>query len=301
MQIMRDIPLTYFYNWSPNPDKNTTAAMAEFAANGAENIMICDDWACRLLTDPALWSKIYYNAMQCGVKLFEIHAPFGECYDFNTRLEYRRQAMIDEHIRLMQFAADVGCKTYVIHIGAWDCVCDHSVTLESMRSRSLAAVEKLVAAAEKYKIVLAVENSFEMSNSPDEVLYILNRFNSPYIGCCFDVGHANFMAPSPDGKPKNYTEHMLKRSWRGNLVQEPDALDKLLPHIVTTHLHDNNGVSDSHSLPGNGTVNWQEVMKKLNSAPRLLTHQSEVSPFTQNQPLSIRKLCETMSELVKIC
>ena len=252
--------------------------------------------AARFLTDPRFFGTLDRIARGAGVKLFEIHAPFGECWDLNCSVQARRDTMLQDHIRVMRYAAEIGCKTYVIHVGAWDCIFRLEVSLERMRELALASLEVLLPEAEKLGIILAVENSFEMSNSTDEVLGLITRFDSPFIGCCFDAGHANFMAPARDGKPKVYPRYMLEQSWRGNLIQEPAALDKLLPHIVTCHLHDNNGLGDDHQLPGNGTTNWEEVMPKLLKAPRLVSCKSEVAHFKHHIPIKV--LCETMNRLV---
>ena len=157
-------------------------------------------------------------------------------------------------------------------------------------------IKAVLPEAEKAGIILAVENSFEMSNATDEVLWLLKHFDSPFIGCCLDTGHANYMAPSPDGKPKAYSAAQVNLAWRGNLIQEPAALEKLLPHIVTCHIHDNNGLGDEHALPGRGTINWNEVMPKLLSAPRLVSCQSEVGFIRDLIPVKL--LCETMEKLV---
>ena len=293
---MNKIPLTYFPGGAIVTDEWLPIVFAEFAANGAENMVINELMAARFLTDPRFFGTLDRIARGAGVKLFEIHAPFGECWDLNCSVQARRDTMLQDHIRVMRYAAEIGCKTYVIHVGAWDCIFRLEVSLERMRELALASLEVLLPEAEKLGIILAVENSFEMSNSTDEVLGLITRFDSPFIGCCFDAGHANFMAPARDGKPKVYPKYMLEQSWRGNLIQEPAALEKLLPHIVTCHLHDNNGLGDDHQLPGNGTTNWEEVMPKLLKAPRLVSCQSEVAHFKHHIPIKV--LCETMNRLV---
>ena len=69
----------------------------------------------------------------------------------------------------------------------------------------------------------------------------------------------------------------------------------MLPWIVNCHLHDNDAASDQHLLPGKGTVDWNVLVPKLLSAPRLACIQSEVIPLRVQQP--IRPLCEKFAEL----
>ena len=277
------------------PDQLFGNLLCEFAANGAGAVAINEWMAARLLDERRYYTSLE-NMAKGTIKLFEIHAPFGECWDLNCSVISRREQMIAEHIRCMNYAAEMGCKTYVIHVGAWDCIFRPEISLERMRELALDALEKLLPAAEKTGIVLAVENSFEMSNAPDEVLWLLNHFDSPFLGCCFDVGHANYMAPAADGKPKAYSVHQVDKAWRGNLIQEPAAFEKLCPHIVTCHIHDNKGLGDDHALPGNGTVDWGKLMPELLKAPRLISCQSEVAALRDK--ISVKELCGTMNRLV---
>lgn len=293
---MSKIPLSYFTGGRIIPDELRPFIFREFAANGAENVVIDEIMAGRILDEPRFYSNLERFARGAGVKLFEIHAPFGECWDLNCSVKSRRPGLIKGHTLCMNYAAEAGCRTYVIHVGAWDCIFRPELSLEDMRALALEALEQLVPAAEKAGIVLAVENSFEMSNATDEVVWLLKHFDSPNLGCCFDTGHANFMAPARDGKPKNYTRYQVEEAWRGNLIEEPAALEKLYPYIVTCHIHDNSGVGDDHNLPGRGTTDWGELMPRLLSAPRLISCQSEVG-YVQNG-VSIKELCETMERLV---
>ena len=50
----------------------------------------------------------------------------------------------------------------------------------------------------------------------------------------------------------------------------------MLPEIVNCHLHDNDGSTDAHRIPGNGTLNWNKVIPLLKSAPKLQVIQCEV-------------------------
>ena len=293
---MKNIPLSYIPCGKSIPDNWMPNIFREFADNGAEYIVINEALSGRFIEEPRFYSNLELTARRSGVKMFEVHAPFGECWDLNCSVKARRNTMWDEHIRIMNYCAEAGCKTYVIHIGAWDCIFRPELSAQTMRELALESLEHLLPAAEKAGIIIAVENSFEMTNAPDEVLWLLKHFDSPFIGCCFDTGHANYMAPAKDGKPKNYSKSQVDLAWRGNLIEEPEALKKLLPHIVTCHIHDNYGIGDDHNIPGRGTIDWAEMMPVLLSAPRLVSCQSEVGLFKYD--ISVKELCETMSKLM---
>ena len=125
-------------------------------------------------------------------------------------------------------------------------------------------------------------------------MYYVNAVNSPAVGCCFDSGHANVMAP---GKQQaQYGAHM-HRVWQGDVIFYPQAFEKMAPAMVTCHLHDNDGFSDQHMIPGSGTTDWQELTEKLlTRTPRLLSIQSEVNAVSTGT--SIRQLSGKFRELL---
>jgi len=63
---------------------------------------------------------------------------------------------------------------------------------------------------------------------------------------------------------------------------------------VTCHLHDNDGSDDTHSMPGDGTINWNKVIPLLRKAPRLQVIQSEVLMMPRYSP---SRLCRKFAEL----
>ena len=44
---------------------------------------------------------------------------------------------------------------------------------------------------------------------------------------------------------------------------EEDLLEKFAPYLVNCHLHDNDGITDSHQQPGTGTIDWAEVRNTI--------------------------------------
>ena len=145
--------------------------------------------------------------------------------------------------------------------------------------------------------MLLIENSFEKTNAPDEIINYVKTFPSKNFGVCFDSGHANLMEYFP-GKEFSKFYPGVTEAWDEDAVGYcNDALDRLLPHIVTCHLHDNNGYIDSHKMPGDGTINWDNLVSKLENAPRLMTIQTEV--ILSDHGYSIKHLVDTFNKLFK--
>ena len=131
--------------------------------------------------------------------------------------------------------------------------------------------------AERIGIVLAVENAFEPPNSAREVLGLISPYlGNPAVGVCFDTGHANCMLMKPGKELAKYRDYMHKSWYETGIVAVNDGLELLKPHIVTTHMHDNDGYGDLHSMPGDGDTDWPAVLAELRSAPRMLEFQTEV-------------------------
>ena len=293
---MKEIPLSHFFPWKKINDDFVTNILCEFADNGAESVVLTDEWGKRLVKEPGFYTTLLGWLRESGMKIFECHGLWSIAYDLNITDRPRRRAMIEEHKLCMEYAADLGCRTYVMHIGAFDCYYKDT-SLEEMRRLAVESLEKLIPAAEKLGIIIAIENSFEPSNTPDEVLYFLNYFNTPVLGCCFDTGHANIMAKTPGKDPAKYASYM-NVCWNNGVVEEADAFGKLAPHIVTCHLHDNDGYGDAHNLPGTGTIDWKMLIPALKNCPRIVSMQNETSAGAYH--VSIAKLCRTFDELMKL-
>ncbi|HOZ53997.1 MAG TPA: sugar phosphate isomerase/epimerase family protein [Bacilli bacterium] len=99
-------------------------------------------------------------------------------------------------------------------------------------------LKKLVRYAEKSNIKIAFENN----RFQGYLEYVFSNINSKNIGLCFDAGH--------------YHVHF----------KDKFNFDFFKNNIFAVHLHDNNGSSDQHLYPFEGTINWEETLKKLKEA-----------------------------------
>ena len=90
------------------------------------------------------------------------------------------------------------------------------------------------------QVVLALENTRFLHHQQ----YLYEHIGSPFLGFCFDSGHANCFTP------------------------EEDLLLLFGERLVTTHLSDNfgPGPGDLHLRPSLGSINFDTVI------PRILTH-----------------------------
>lgn len=70
---------------------------------------------------------------------------------------------------------------------------------------------------------------------------MMNReTNSDIFRVCLDTGHSNFCGENP-----------------------ANAVRMLGPYLRTLHVHDNDGTTDSHRIPGHGNIDWRDFSDAL--------------------------------------
>ena len=103
--------------------------------------------------------------------------------------------------------------------------------------RLYTSLEALVPAAQKAGVRLALENMLpaHVGSTSAGVRRIVDDFDSPSLGICFDTGHAHV-----NGEPV------------------VDAWETMRDRIISFHLADNDGHKDQHSQPPYGTIGWED-------------------------------------------
>lgn len=141
---------------------------------------------------------------------------------------------------------------------------------------NLKMFDELLKIAEKYKVGIAIENNttfpfFEgnhVEESTENLITLVDKLGSEFVGICWDVGHANINA-------------IYKNSQ--HLADQSEQLRMVGDRLKATHVHDNNAkrlaycpellysevtfnphpVFDEHIQPYLGTIDWNDVIKGL--------------------------------------
>jgi sugar phosphate isomerase/epimerase len=174
-----------------------------------------------------------------GIDVYVCHAPFGGANDLSLLDEdARRQAVANAKESLARVAW-MGAKCVVIHPSGGDMETEKRERHGEQLMRSL---DSLVKTAENIGIRLALENMLphHLGDTCAEILEIVGHFNSPWLGICFDTGHAHL---SPDG---------VIGMFQG-----------LRDRIIAFHLQDNDGNHDRHLQPPYGTIDWAVFTREL--------------------------------------
>ena len=287
---MQEIPITHYFSWGECSDRLRPLLMREFTEDGAKQLVLTDCLLRKAMQRFEFADIVRREAKEAGVKFCDAHAPFGVHEDLDCPRPDDRPMMIDRLKLVLKIVRDFGVKTCTIHVGN---VPFREYSLEYYHNCIVHSLEELLPTAEACGVVIAIENIWFPTNTPEKLLAILDHFRSPFLGICYDSGHANLMA-----KGMNFTESAAKDGWDGwadAIPWDNRILEKLLPHIVTCHLHDNHGQYDDHDLPGNGNIDWQHVMPTLARAPKLQCIQNEVAPISNRIPIAA--LCRTFDRL----
>ncbi|MBN2071897.1 MAG: sugar phosphate isomerase/epimerase [Candidatus Krumholzibacteriota bacterium] len=102
--------------------------------------------------------------------------------------------------------------------------------------------------AEELGVMIALENTWD--DRPEILEHLAGLLPGDNVRFCLDTGHVNTFSHLP-----------LKKWW-----------DAIGDRVVVIHLHDNDGSSDDHLLPGNGTFDFSELagyLKTLDDIPLL--------------------------------
>jgi sugar phosphate isomerase/epimerase len=182
------------------------------------------------------------------VEFHSMHSPIFTTNDFARAVEpplnivdmekRRRIEAMDEIKRAIEVAEQAPFRFLVQHIGNSN-ESDDTRKLED----ALTSIEHLRAFAKPLGVTLLLENIPNDISTPERLMELLRILRYDDLGICFDTGHAHIVS----------TVHQ--------------AFGVLESRIRSTHVHDNQGIRDSHLWPGEGTIDWEQTMQQLRSAP----------------------------------
>lgn len=152
----------------------------------------------------------------------------------------KRIESVDEIKRAIEVSEVIPFKYLIQHVGVADEEYD-----ERKVEAAFTALEELSVFARQRGVEVLVENTPNALSSAQRLL-LFNELTHLKLNFCLDVGHA----------------HM-------NEGVGP-AFECMKQGIRSTHIHDNNGVDDSHLLPMTsveGGIDWPKTMELLRSRP----------------------------------
>jgi sugar phosphate isomerase/epimerase len=184
-------------------------------------------------------------------KIASVHLPYmggGKSWDISTLDETLRKDVTKRLGVMIKKHADLIPKEVTLHCSMEPPLEEHPARVDQV-CRSL---EELLPLAYELDFSFNVEYLPRkcIGNCPEELLKIASNFNNKHVGICMDVNHVMH---------------------RYN--QLPQIIDQLSKYIHSFHLSDFDGIDEKHWFPGQGIINWTNVMqviKKITNPPLLI-------------------------------
>ena len=284
------VPITFHHSWKLYTEKQRLTVMREFAVNGAKHLVLCDTFLKMMGEDYTLLPVLRDQLAQAGLDFVDAHAPFRDFGDLFIPVESDRRQMIARQKLNLLLVSELGVNTCTFHVGS-KYYPDH--TVDEHREALYRSLDELLPVAEKYGITICLENLVRPLSTADDLISYMKKYDSPNLGVCLDVGHANLKEKGRD-IPQSEVPPLWQSIGR-EVYWEENIAEKLQPYIVNCHVHDNRGAADDHDLPGTGSVEWKRIVPVLLAAPRLRNIQSEV--LTSRRSIPVRVVCENLNNL----
>jgi sugar phosphate isomerase/epimerase len=109
-----------------------------------------------------------------------------------------------------------------------------------------------------------------------DLLHFVDRFGSPYLGVCFDTGHAHV---SDD---------------HGVVEGVVAAFANLRDRIIAFHLADNGGHHDQHSQPPYGSIEWESFVPAFQEMGCTFPATVEAAPWNRAAPGTLLREIEAL-------
>ncbi len=211
--------------------------------------------------DEGFYRELRQYAEDKGIVFPQAHAPFSSSYTDEEKTKRR----FDDIVRSMRHVSWHGVKNIVVHpCRHVDCTTPDGY--EQMMEYNLDFYKRLIPYAEEYGLRIAIENIRDcITVTPEGLLALLRALNNDAFTVCYDVGHAN-------------------KTGQG----AAEMIYKLGGYIGCTHIHDNDGIHDSHTLPYYGTIDWEAVMQAFAAVGYEGILNYEAGNFVKTAPVDLR-------------
>jgi len=155
----------------------------------------------------------------------------------------RRIEAMDELKRAIDVAEDLPFPRMIFHMGGTRETAD-----ERKRDAAFSSLEHLILHAKHVGVTICVENTTSEMGDPEYLRTFYDETRLTGLRFNFDIGHAYLADGAED-------ERIEK------------AFAPLRDLVVGAHIHDNHGEKDEHLPPYDGTIDWENAIKVLKTAP----------------------------------
>ncbi|MBO5293673.1 MAG: sugar phosphate isomerase/epimerase [Clostridia bacterium] len=205
----------------------------------------------RDIDDLIAYYRTYRDAAaRHGIEIYQMHAPFPSARIGKHEMNAYIQTVFQKCI---QITGAIGCKYLVVHP-----ICSDAYTTEEQDMEAdFGLFCPFVDSLKKYGVVMCLENAYHYYNgrirsisasNADYLVRLAEKLNDlagvECFGICYDSGHANITG-------KDHYKEILAYG----------------QHLKVLHLHDTDGVHDTHLIPYTGryldrqATDWEGILK----------------------------------------
>lgn len=256
LQFVHDAGFTHI-NWNPDAGHSYQLANAEI------------EFTAKLVRESGLKVKSVH-ASNGRNQVLELRAPRGRLPVFENRKdigsshEWQRKGGIELLKNRIDLASALSSPDIVLHVDITDEVFLSAASEAEFFDPFWRSFDELADYCVEHKVKIAIENLMGAVSESWLKLYdrIFERYDSNFLGLCFDVGHWNVAAGPSD----------------------LSILDTFGHRLIATHIHDNFGSTDDHLLPFSGTIDWQKVTSAIAATKCEMPLNLETPPDLLNMP-----------------
>jgi sugar phosphate isomerase/epimerase len=219
--------------------------LAQIASYGFEAVEVFATRSHFDYHEPAAIAQLAEWLRETGLALHGVHAPvtnrllpgdrWGDVISNAVGDNAARQAAVREADVALNIARQIPAEVFVVHLGT-----PTSKGGENNRTAAFRSVEEICKLAEPIGIKVALEVIPNPLSEAGALVDMLEKdLDAPRTGICLDFGHAFLM---------------------GDVA---DTIETVAEHLITTHVHDNNGKKDDHLVPFEGRINWDIALMTM--------------------------------------
>ncbi|PKN00845.1 MAG: hypothetical protein CVU77_08095 [Elusimicrobia bacterium HGW-Elusimicrobia-1] len=174
------------------------------------------------------------------IEVESLHSPFSELIDISSPDENIRSFAMEEIERSMYCLKRLGGKILVVHPAATDESLKDDIAVRFAKCRR--SLEHLYVRAQDLDVQIAVETQLPhiFGGEVSALMRLIDGFSPSVCGFCFDSSHANL-----------YRKGALS------------TFDELSLRVIALHISDNKGSADDHLVPGDGLIDWRELVYRI--------------------------------------
>lgn len=190
------------------------------------------------LFDPevkAICDEVVTLAKRLGLEIWSLHIPFGTDWDPSSLDPGIREQVADKVRRVLEYAREWGIRTAVYH-PSWEPIPEAERAMRLASARHTLGLLAREAAANGVRLAAECLPRTCLGHSASEMAFLTE--GCPELGVCCDVNHLFKETPQ-------------------------QFIARLGDRIVTTHISDNDGTDERHWMPGEGVIEWREVLQAL--------------------------------------